>query len=302
MLQTGTNHVIIKGLSPTVLADSIKIEGTGSAVITDLNVELLPNREIFEEVYSETLDTRSEPDSDPDRDEDDASIDAPELKAVQDKVRHLHQEQKAATEAVWSAESRMRLLDAYGHSIASDSKAATNIADALETYRIEREKMFRDFSAGKVKETEIRNEIETLQKVAFRLMERVEKDRAKARIAKEKEAEKQRRKEQEQTRERRRVRKERESFWPRKVYTVKVTLEIAKFTPSSSRRSSIASEIVKPVVEEPNKSGQATSEASTCDLTLSYVTNHAFWCPTYDLTLSTTNNSGMRPSSQKSGL
>lgn len=41
-LQPGINHVTIIGLTPTTDEHSIKVEGTGTAIITDTSVQLLP--------------------------------------------------------------------------------------------------------------------------------------------------------------------------------------------------------------------------------------------------------------------
>ena len=43
-LQPGANQIVIDGLTPLVDEHSIKVEGTGSATITDVTVDLLPNR------------------------------------------------------------------------------------------------------------------------------------------------------------------------------------------------------------------------------------------------------------------
>ncbi|KAI1266975.1 hypothetical protein F5Y18DRAFT_381060 [Xylariaceae sp. FL1019] len=291
-LKTGTNQVTIKGLSPTVISDSIKVEGTGSAVITDLLVELLPNREIFEEVYPETDDDDSVSDSSDDVDDGDYSK-IPEIKEVRDKIRKLEDERTVALEAIRSAESRMKLLDAHGDSVAKDRENKVNITEALETYRIEREKVFRDHISGNAKDAQLRDNIAPLKREEGRLIKRASKDRAKARLASNKMVEKQRRIKDEQFKERRRIRSEREEFWPRKVYTVKLTLEVANFTPSTSRRSSIASDIAKPVIEKPSQDSRANVRTVNCDLTLSYVTSSAFWSPTYDLALSTTKGSAV---------
>ncbi|KAI0150676.1 hypothetical protein GGR57DRAFT_471172 [Xylariaceae sp. FL1272] len=292
-LKTGTNLVTIKGLSPTVISDSIKVEGTGSAVITDLLVELLPNRDIFEEVYPDTDDEDSVSDSSSDDADDGDFSRVPEITEVRDRIRQLEEEKQVALEAIRSAESRMKLLDAHGDSVAKDRENKVDITEALETYRTEREKIFRDHLSGNAKDAELCDKIASSKKEERHLVKRASQDRAKARLAKNKMVEKQRRKEDERFKERRRIRRERESFWPRQVYTVKLTLEVASFTPSTSRRSSIMSDAAKPVIEKPSQDSRANAETIICDLTLSYVTNSAFWSPTYDLALSTTNGSGI---------
>jgi hypothetical protein len=64
-LHPGPNQIVIDGLAPTVDEHSIKVEGTGSATITEVTVDLLPNREFFEDIYP----SDSEGDDDSDEEE-----------------------------------------------------------------------------------------------------------------------------------------------------------------------------------------------------------------------------------------
>lgn len=281
-------------MTPTTDEHSIKVEGTGSAIITDITVELLPNRDIFEDIY---------PDSDSDKEDSDQDDDDAEEKAntaleeVKDKIQELKDDQARAEEGVASASSRLKFLDAYGKSL--DKKRGVDIEVSVETYRKEREKVFGDHMTGSVRVRELAKKIldlgkeeERLEKLAYK--ERVKAARAKARVerAKAKLREKERRRETERLNEKNRIRKERENFWPRCCYTVRITLEGANFTPSSSRRSSIASISDVKVITEKDTAHDDGS-AYTCDLSISYVTSAAFWSPSYDLALSTTASTAM---------
>ncbi len=62
----------------------------------------------------------------------------------------------------------------------------------------------------------------------------------------------------------------------------------ANFTPSSSRRNSIASATDVQLAKKDDTAAAATS--LICDLALEYVTSSAFWSPSYDLALSSTTN------------
>ena len=50
-LQPGANEVTIYGLTPTADESSIKVDGKGAATITDMAVDLIPNKEIFDDIY-----------------------------------------------------------------------------------------------------------------------------------------------------------------------------------------------------------------------------------------------------------
>ncbi|EOO03864.1 putative mucoidy inhibitor-like protein [Phaeoacremonium minimum UCRPA7] len=300
-LKPGANQITILGLTPTIDEDSIKVEGTGSAVISDITVELLPNRDIFQEIYPDS-DSEDDSEEESDSDKEDNIEDSAELKAIRDKLTALRDDLKRAKETISSAESRLKFLDSYGKML--DKKKGVNISEGVDTYRTERQKVFDDHMEGLVRERDLDKDITELVKEERRLLkarlkeqQKAEKAKAKAQKAKDKEKEKKRRREEERQKEKTRIRKEREQFWPRSCYSVRITLDAASFTPMSSRRSSFASvtDLVK--VPEPDKSNgepAVVDEASpTCDLSLSYVTSSAFWSPSYDLQLSTTTNTGL---------
>lgn len=185
-----------------------------------------------------------------------------------------------------------------------DKKKGVNISDGVDTYRTERQKVFNDHMEGLVRERDLDKDITELAKEERRLLkarlkeqQKAEKIKAKAQKSKDKEKEKKRRREEERQKEKSRIRKEREQFWPRSCYSVRITLDAASFTPMSSRRSSFASvtDLVKaPEPDKDNGESAGSDESSpTCDLSLSYVTSSAFWSPSYDLQLSTTTNTGL---------
>ncbi|KAK4233000.1 hypothetical protein C8A03DRAFT_19833 [Achaetomium macrosporum] len=294
-LKPGANEITVVGLTPTVDEHSIKVEGTGSAVITDMAVELLPNRDIFQEIYPDSDSDQSEKDES-DEDEDDEIIVDEALEEVRDKLVALGDEQKRAKEIIASAESRLKILDAYGTSL--DKKCGVDIEASVETYRKEREKVFNDHIDGMARDRELTKEITKLRREQARLeklqakqVKKAAKEKAKVKRVKEKLREKERRREAERQKEKTRIRKEREQFWPRFCYTVRISLDAgATFTPSSSRRSSIASATDVQLVSDKAPKEDEAGASMTCDLMLSYVTSSAFWVPSYDLALSSTAN------------
>src|SRR4051794_37220045 len=99
--QPGLNQITVVGLTPTTDEHSIKVEGTGSAIITDITVELLPNRDIFEDIYPESDDD----DDDAPEYDDDEEVEKVNkaLDDVLDKIQALNDEAKRAKETVSSA-------------------------------------------------------------------------------------------------------------------------------------------------------------------------------------------------------
>lgn len=281
-------------MTPTADEHSIKVEGTGSATITDISVELLPNRDIFEEIYPDSDSEKDEEESEAD-DDDQEKVNAA-IEEVREKIAAVKDEQKTAKEIIASAESRLKILDSYNNLL--HPRDRSDIEASVETYRKEREKVFRDHMDGTARERTLSKEVATLLREQARL-ERLQakderkaaKEKAKIRRAKEKLREKQRRRDEEQKKEKLRIRKEREQFWPRSCYSVRITLDAgANFTPSSSRRSSIASAADVQVASKDPKDDGANM---ICDLTISYVTSSAFWAPSYDLSLSSTTSTAM---------
>ncbi|KAI1770512.1 hypothetical protein F4818DRAFT_455625 [Hypoxylon cercidicola] len=301
-LKIGMNQIIFVGLTPSIDEHSVKIEGVGAATISDTTVELLPNREIFQDVYPDSDSDGS--DTSPDEEEDAENVPrTEELRAVQEKMVALRTEQDCATELTKSADSRLELLDSYAKSLTGTfaNKAEVDIEEAIETYKAEREKVFEDNMIGKKRMRKLQKKIDELTKEEVHLLaltrkESIKASKAKIKAAKDKGKEKegQQRKKQEQAKEQARIRKERESFWPKNVYVVKVNLEVRGSTPTSSRRSSVSGyiDMAKTSQEDPVEAASGDSQTLTCDLTLSYVTTYAYWSPSYDLALSTTANTG----------
>lgn len=300
------NQISVIGLTPTVDEHSIKVEGTGSAVISDISVELLENSEIFQEVY---------PDSD--KDESDASDDEAgqdtstkgsdddaltptktELRAVQEKLVAVLDDVKRADEVVSSAEKRLSLLGEYGKKF--EPKSRTDVGEIINVYTEQRGKTFQDHIDGTIRQRELNAEVARLRKKENKLKAQVKKEDNKRRKAAFKKQEAKRKKDQiavarmqKKAAEKARIREEKQKFWPRSCYTVRITLDATHYTPVSSRRSSVSSvtDLVKPVVDEA-ASPDPEIPHPACDISLSYVTSSAFWSPSYDLQLNTTANTG----------
>ncbi|KAJ4300577.1 hypothetical protein N0V88_003256 [Collariella sp. IMI 366227] len=295
VLKPGPNEITVIGVTPTVDQHSIKVEGTGTAIITDITVELLPNRDIFQEIYPESDSDDDDDESDSDDDDEDKVDGA--LEEVREQLVALGDKQKSAKEIIASAETRLHILDDYGKAL--QKKRSVEIEASVETYRKEREKVFKDHMDGVALDRDLEKQITKWRREQHRLIklqvkeaQRKEKEKAKARRAKEKLREKQRRRDEEKQKEKARIRKEREQFWPKSCYTVRISLDAAGgFTPGSSRRSSIASAADVHIVSEKEPEHEETT--TTCELTLSYVTSSAFWGPSYDLALSSTNSTAM---------
>lgn len=289
-LQPGINEVTISGLSPTLDEDSVKVEGTGAAVITDIAVAQLPNRDIFEEVYPEEDDDDADDETD---DEETGAKDSTPLQEAKDRLIEVKDRLSRASETVASATKRLAILDTFSKPFTD--KHRPDVGELLENYKTEREKAFEDHIVGAAEQRKIQREVDDATETVSRLERLESKARQKERKEKEREQLKRRRRREERAKERWRVRKEREQFWPKYCYSVTITLDVNSMTPMSSRRQSISSDVdvFKPASAESGVDDDATiTERVGCDLVLSYVTTSASWTPSYDLQLSTTNGTG----------
>ncbi|TVY44954.1 Protein F37C4.5, partial [Lachnellula occidentalis] len=289
-LQPGANQIVIDGLAPTVDEHSIKVEGTGAATITDVAVDLLPNREVYEDIYPS--DSEEEDDED---DEDEAELENVAMKAVTDKIKRLNSDLLKEQENINSAASRLSICNDFGKSVSTDRPPPNDLEKLLKAYNEERVKIYKDHESSTNICESIREHIRKTEKEKTKLA----KDLVKANEKKEKEEakrkEKMMRKKAEIYKEKQRIKAERESFWPKKVYKITINLEPSTLTPGSSRRSSVDDgdtlvNLATTTFHEPSAAPVKSGEIS---LSLSYITYSASWSPRYDLSLSTLKGAGL---------
>ncbi|RBR08385.1 hypothetical protein FVER53590_10389 [Fusarium verticillioides] len=300
-LKPGINEISVVGLSPTIDKNSVTIEGSGAATITGISVEFLPNRELFEEVYPNSDDDDS--DSGDEEEEEEEEVETPEvphygqLLETKAKLIELKDEQQRAREIIGNADERIKVLDIYSKSL--DKREGVDISEVLDTYKQEHQKAFEERLVGVQRERELTEAINKATKEQMRLNKlgnKVQKKEAKhkARIQKavQKRLEQRQKRQEEKRKEKERIRNERSRCWPLFCYTVHIQLEVSSsYTPASSRRESVSSEVE--LVQRPRSKTADLEETSSCNLVLSYVTNSAFWTPSYDIQLSTVDSTGM---------
>ncbi|WZH47956.1 hypothetical protein QYS62_009120 [Fusarium acuminatum] len=300
-IKPGINEISIVGLTPTIDKNSITVEGSGSATITGISVEFLPNHEHYDEVYPDSDQDDSDSENE-NEDEDDDSDELPgvprdpSLYEIKKKLVELNDEQQQAREIVGSADSRIIILDAYSRSM--EKKEGVDISKELETYQKEHVKAFEQRLVGVKRERQVTEAINKalkeqsrLTKLAKKAKAKEQKNKAKVQKAINKKQEQRKRRAEEKRKEKQRLRNERSRCWPKYCYTVQIQLEVnSSYTPASSRRGSMSSEVE--FVHRPRSKTADVGETLSCDLVLTYVTEAAFWNPSYDIQLSTVNSTG----------
>ncbi|KAL9098902.1 MAG: hypothetical protein Q9163_005521 [Psora crenata] len=285
-LKPGSNEITIYGLTPSADESSIKVDGKGSATITDMMVELVDNRDRYEDVYPS--DSEEEEGEDESSEESDSDIEKEDIKALEEEDERISQAIKHANEDKASASGRLTILETYGKSV--ELNRPEDIQELLRQYSLEREKAYADFSASEQKAKNLAKERQKITKRKQRTIANAilnaKKEKAKANKAKAKEKEKKQRAKEDKLQDKRQLKADRERFWPKKVYRVVVSLDTnSDLTPSSSRRGSVSS-----VAKIPT--GSTASDACQVSLSICYITSCASWSPRYDLSLNTPTGSG----------
>ncbi|KAK0385645.1 hypothetical protein NLU13_6822 [Sarocladium strictum] len=302
-LKPGDNKITVIGLSPTVDKDSIKVEGSGLAVITDISVTQEQNHEIFEEIYPEHDTSVTSQDFPPLSSEEVYENDLknlqelPELKEAKARYEALEDDIKTAEEAIANATERLRVLDSFSKNLGR-REDPVDIAKFISTYQTEREKMFKDQQEAERKKRQLNNEL-TEAGIKMNMYnarqtnqrDMVEWERSRERAKKDKLEERERRRKMQELQKQAKKRKDLLEFWPKYVYNVCITLDANQYTPMSSRRNSVTSEI-ELAKASPTHTADDEGSSIHCDLLLSYVTSSAFWAPSYDMQLNTTSATG----------
>ncbi|KAG5806134.1 hypothetical protein H9Q74_009507 [Fusarium xylarioides] len=298
-LKPGVNEISIVGLSPTIDKNSVTVEGSGAATITGISVEFLPNRELFDEVYPNSDDDDDDASDSDDEEEEGETPEVPhyrQLLEAKAKLIELKDEQQRAREIIGNADERIKVLDIYSKSL--DKREGVNISEMLDTYKQEHQKAFEERLVGVQRERELAEAISKVTKEQMRLnklgnkfQKKEAKNKARIQKAIQKKQEQRQKRQEEKRKEKERIRNERSRCWPLFCYTVHIQLEVSSsYTPASSRRESVSSEVE--LVQRPRSKTADVEETSSCNLVLSYVTNSAFWTPSYDIQLSTVESTG----------
>lgn len=218
-LQPGVNKIVIDGITPTADENSIKVEGTGSATITEVSVDLLPNREIYEEIYP----SDNEAESDTSDDESEAEID--EMKELNKKIKNLQTSLLSAREKINSGTNRLQICDNFGQSVQTTRPPPADLKELLQAYRVEREEIYKEHEANTAAVEDFQEQINKIEKEKAKLAKSIVKANEKRDKEKAKLQQQKLRKKAEAAKEKARVRAERESFWAKKVYKVTISIE-----------------------------------------------------------------------------
>ncbi|BCR92238.1 DUF4139 domain-containing protein [Aspergillus chevalieri] len=257
--QSGLNEITILGLDPKVDVDSIRIEGSGPATVTDIQTEVVPRRLLFEDVYGES-------DNDDPSDSED-----PKLKSIRDERTSAEERLDKARNDENMAVRVLSLMDSYGNRMQPQYTESDKFQDFLERY-VERYTIESE-RHRKAKAQVLKEEKEIVGPISDKLL--------KLEIQHQRRRDKNQREREQGKSQEMRKRQEQRHFWTYSVGQVVVHLDSqSPFTPGSSRRSSFS------VVEQAADSPADSSEREVT-LRLSYVVPGAKWSSRYEMSINT---------------
>ncbi|EAW10397.1 uncharacterized protein ACLA_048690 [Aspergillus clavatus NRRL 1] len=274
-IQPGQNEITILGIDPKVDVDSIRVDGSGPATITDIQTQKVPRRETFEDVYPEDSDDDELSDQEPDSDAD-YGIDDSELQVVRTEIASVE-----ATLAKARGNKAMSLavssfMDGYGKNLKLDNADAAKLNDFLQLYVQQHSVECERHHKSTVEIQEAEKSLERLQRKRARLETAYDKAKEAALKDIREQHKKRLRERTDKLKKQQQLKLERQKFWTTEVSQVVVHLDShSALTPGSSRRSSIV-----------GKPGSATDEADVT-LRLAYVIPGPRWVSRYDLRIST---------------
>ncbi|KAI9035340.1 uncharacterized protein KD926_003730 [Aspergillus affinis] len=276
-VQPGQNEVTIYGLDPKIDVDSIRIEGSGPATITDIQTQIIPRRENFTDVFPEDSDTDDGGDEDPD--DIDYGFDDSELLATREQITGIQAKKSKAADNLAATAAKLQFLDKYGKSMSPETTDLFKVNDFLQLYTRQRSEAADTSHAAEVELREVENELEKLETKKQQLESKQQKAKKAALKDFYRAREEQQRARRQKRQQRERERLERRKFWTNNVGHVRVSLDSNSGpTPGSSRRNS--------VVDEDSTGEHAKPEADVTIL-LTYVLPGSHWAARYEMNINT---------------
>lgn len=287
VLEPGPNEIEVYGLTPSTDEQSVQIDGKGAATITDLTVELVPNKYSYEDEYPDEDEELSEAEILPYEDSDDERED---LRAISKAIKELSLQKEQENETQRSSWKQLEALGSHMKTLDARNADPAKLAEFLKVYNEQRSATWAVYS----KSQENMKDIEKKIKRKEHELQVASKDERKRKLKEANERQKQKdkelRKKVEKAREAQRVKTERVKFWPKQVYKVTLRLETASLdTPASSRRNSMDAVTLtadRPLDKVDGKALASSGERRTVTISLSYVTTEASWTPRYDISIS----------------
>ena len=250
-----------------------------------MTVEMVPNTD-----KSDLLDFSDSDASEDEKSEDnDKEADDEEMRSLDDAIASLRLQEADAKEELQSITVRIGFLDDYGKAVKPKDADLDTLAKWLRLYDEKRRTLHDCHKTCTAHVADLEKELRQKNRKKGRLIDAREKAEEKAGKAKRKAAAIKAVKRAARQAEKRRLKAEIDSFFPKKVYKVVLTIESSSddiasgaSTPRRLAKGSDADE----------KGRQSSDGPLPVSLSFSYVTHGALWAPAYNVHLSTPSRSG----------
>ncbi|KAL5332380.1 hypothetical protein BJX70DRAFT_393028 [Aspergillus crustosus] len=288
-IQPGQNEITIIGLDPRLNRDSIRIEGSGPATITDIQTSFIPNREGFNDPHPSQSDDDDESASEEEEygSEDEDCLDDLELYEIYNEIAQVTTKLEMARNDINASTAVLNLLNGYGKGLTTEeNRDMGKFNEFLAMYAARREGEAERHHHATVQVNTCERELKQLRKQFERRKTRYLKERRAASKAIRVRNEQRAKARALKKKQREQKRLERRSFWMAKVGQVVVSLDsnTAGFTPGSSRRSSIVEKAIDTLTNE-------TQDPIDVTLRLSYIVPMKSWSSRYELRMNSPSSS-----------
>ena len=249
-----------------------------------MSVELIPNPDIFDEIYH----SESEANSDSSESEDEAS-DSEQTKIEKEALASLRRQRDTLQETISVSSAALQLLEASYSKF--EDPSLERVSKGVDIYVEKRHQLYNSRSQAQVEKEVLEKSIAHNEMVLWKLKRKGEKEQKIKLRKRHREQARQDRIKREKNAAKRRLKDERINFWPKKVYKVVLNLDTGYDTAMPSGRGSI-DDASKPGVVSDIKGLEVSSDPFTVSLRLSYTTDAASWIPRYDIAVDTVTSSG----------
>ncbi|QKX61272.1 uncharacterized protein TRUGW13939_08420 [Talaromyces rugulosus] len=280
-LQPRANEIIVSGLDPKLDPDSVRVDGYGSATITNIQTDVVPRKTRFVDVHP-VDDDSDQSDSDQDELDDERGPGRVAIDAAKAELLDAETELASSKDARATSIKMLEFLDQYGKTMQAQDVEVSKMTEFLHVYRQQR-------AAESIRHQQSSTEIAIMEKKvenAYQKLAHAEKAFAKKKKAATREIRQQKEKKAHEKQQKRleklRALEQRRKFWTANVGQVVIHLDgPSVYTPGSSRRGSVVSYDEK----------DSPPDRETANLILTYVVPNASWVPRYELRISTPTSS-----------
>src|SRR6266480_1336952 len=133
-LGPGLNEIEIVGLTPSTDEHSVQIDGRGAATITDMTVELVPNRDDDLELFSDDDDDNESTDDELSLPYEDSDDEVEAVKSIASEIKKLECMKAEANNREISGTCQFEALDRYFESVQAEKISAADMAKMLQLY------------------------------------------------------------------------------------------------------------------------------------------------------------------------